>query len=703
VNRFLGLSSFLTSSVVLAVAAQPGLAANATITGIQVNRSDSGLEIVLKTQDGEAANVFTVNQGNTLRADITRTQLSLPDGNQFQQMNPAPGIASVTLSPLDANSVRLTVEGINEAPVGEVTAADSNGFVLAVNTDGTAQAVSDPVPTDLQTVPGEDPAPAIAQAEPTQPDATPAAEDMPQPTPQSQNQPDVLVPDPSVTIDGVPAAAPRRQEAPPFLPRAVAPPIGDIAVAEGSPTFGAIDLGSNERIPKLVLRNAPAREVLALLARAAGLNLVFTADTADGQAAADDEGPTVTLDIENESVQDVFNHVLRVSGLDANRVGRSIYVGPRLPISAQNVTVRTLRLNQVQAAVAANFLVALGAESAISREQLVTNVNAVEVGEGVAPVTQTATTTVEAIENQRVDYEDSQPILRGLVVVADERTNSVTLVGKPQLIGIATEQLTRIDLRRRQVAINVRVIDVDLNAIDAFSTSFGFSIGSVRVGTNTTPSGGLTVGSPINPSGFLFALQASVQEGNAKILTDPTLIVGEGQTASVALTEDVVTEISTDVQITNNQTVTTTNFTTEPAGLVLQIDVDRIDDNGFVALSVAPSISAPSGQTFDTGEGAITLLSRRSLNSGQVRVRDGQTLLLSGIIQESERSTVSKVPILGDIPLLGALFRSTSEENQRQELIVLLTPEILDDSDQTTFGYTYTPSEEVQDLLEQYR
>lgn len=702
-NRFLGLSSFLTSSVVLTVAAQPGLAANATITGIQVNRSNSGLEIVLKTQDGEAANVFTVNQGNTLRADITRTQLSLPDGNQFQQMNPAPGIASVTLSPLDANSVRLTVEGVNQAPVGEVTNADNSGFVLAVNTDGTAQAVSDPVPTDLETVPGEASAPAIAQAEPAEPEATPAPEDVPQPTPQSQNQPDILVPDPSVTIDGVPAAAPRRQEAPPFLPRAVAPPVGDIAVAEGSPAFGSIDLGSNERIPKLVLRNAPAREVLALLARAAGLNLVFTADTADGQAAADDEGPTVTLDIENESVQDVFNHVLRVSGLEANRVGRSIYVGPTLPISAQNVTVRTLRLNQVQAAVAANFLVALGAESAISREQLVTNVNAVEVGEGVAPVTQTSTSTVEAIENQRVDYEDSQPILRGLVVVADERTNSVTLVGKPQLIGIATEQLTRIDLRRRQVAINVRVIDVDLNAIDAFSTSFGFSIGSVRVGTNTTPSGGLTVGSPINPSGFLFALQASVQEGNAKILTDPTLIVGEGQTASVALTEDVVTEISTDVQITNNQTVTTTNFTTEPAGLVLQIDVTRIDDNGFVALSVAPSISAPSGQTFDTGEGAITLLSRRSLNSGQVRVRDGQTLLLSGIIQESERSTVSKVPILGDIPLLGALFRSTREDNQRQELIVLLTPEILDDSDQTTFGYTYTPSEEVQDLLEQYR
>jgi type IV pilus assembly protein PilQ len=134
--------------------------------------------------------------------------------------------------------------------------------------------------------------------------------------------------------------------------------------------------------------------------------------------------------------------------------------------------------------------------------------------------------------------------------------------------------------------------------------------------------------------------------------------------------------------------------------LILQIDIDRIDDNGFVSLSVAPSISAPSGSTFDTGAGSITLLSRRSLNSGQIRVRDGQTLLLSGIIQESERSSVTKVPILGDIPLLGALFRSTTNDQTRQELIVLLTPEILEDSDQSTWGYSYTPSEEAQEILD---
>jgi type IV pilus assembly protein PilQ len=512
--------------------------------------------------------------------------------------------------------------------------------------------------------------------------------------------------------------------------------VGDIAVAEGTPAFGQIDLGTNERIPKLLLRDASSREVLSLLARAAGLNLVFTNATEEGGDGGG-TGPAVTLDIEDESVQDVFNHVLRVTGLQANRVGRTIYVGPALPVEAQNITARTLRMNQVDAEVAANFLVALGAESQVSVERTITNVTAVEVDEGVAPETETDQVTVPQLTTLRADYTDSQPILRGLQVIADLRTNSLTLIGSPQLISIATEQLTRIDIRRRQVAVNVRVIDVDLNALDAFGTSFSFSsgdfgaiqsggVGVINFGAPATPAtvpGGVPGSSPINPislgsqdsdglidlfgnspffilDDFIFQLFATVQNGNGKILTDPTLIVQEGQTASVALTSDVVTEIDTTVETTSAGVLTTVDVTTEPAGLVLQIDIDRIDDNGFVALSVAPSISAPSGAVFDTGFGNITLLSRRSLNSGQIRVRDGQTLLLSGIIQESERSSVTKIPILGDIPILGALFRSTVNDNQRQELIVLLTPQILDDSDQSAYGYSYTPSEDVQEILD---
>jgi type IV pilus assembly protein PilQ len=716
----------------LAIAAQPVMAASTMITGVEIVPTDGGAQIVLATAEGDTPQVFAVNQGNTLRADIVRTQLQLPEGDRFVQQNPVPGITEIALVPLDGNSVRLMVSGSGSAPTSVVGTSASGGVIIDVATNGGSPApqASTPVPTELETVPSDEPVlipveqpETVAQAETEAPTeaATPAAP-----------QPDVLVPNPQVVIDGVPVDAPAVQTAPPFLPQAVAPPVGDIAVSETVPSFGSVDLGTTERVPRLVLRDAPSREVLNLLARAAGLNLVFidsgdAGGEGDGASAGSGEGPPITLDIENESVQDVFNSVLRVTGLQANRVGRTIYVGTNLPNSARNIVMRTLRLNQIDAPQASNFLVGLGAERAVSREREVQTVSAIDVEQGLTE-TEVQTTTEEVVETSRADFEDSIPIFRGLQVIAEERTNSITLVGSPELVQLATAQLVRLDLRRRQVAINLKVIDVDLNAIDAFGTSFSFSAGDVDLiqsggvgvinfgrGSNAPGAAGLPSQPPIGPQNvfgnglfsivddFIFQLQATVTEGNAKILTDPTLIVQEGQTASVELTQDVPTDVETTIETTDSGTNTSVNVTFEPAGLILQVDVDRIDDNGFVTLSVAPSITSPT-DTFTINSAGFSntvfLLNNRQLQSGSVRVRDGQTLVLSGIIQETERSSVNKIPILGDIPILGSLFRSTVNDNQRQELIVLLTPEILDDSDQSAFGYSYTPSDEVQEIIE---
>ncbi|MEO1124543.1 MAG: type II secretory pathway, component HofQ, partial [Cyanobacteria bacterium J06635_15] len=94
------------------------------------------------------------------------------------------------------------------------------------------------------------------------------------------------------------------------------------------------------------------------------------------------------------------------------------------------------------------------------------------------------------------------------------------------------------------------------------------------------------------------------------------------------------------------------------------------------------------------------LIQERELTSGDVRIRDGQSLVLTGIIQDSERDTVSKIPILGDLPIIGALFRSTSRQTSRAEVVILVTPQILDDSDQSVYGYSYQPSEDIQEILD---
>jgi type IV pilus assembly protein PilQ len=486
-----------------------------------------------------------------------------------------------------------------------------------------------------------------------------------------------------------------------------------------------IDLDTTERVPRLVLRDAPVREVLALLARAAGLNLAFTTAPPPGAqqegqtppTGPNDEGPRISLDIENESVEDVFNYVLRISGLQANRTGRTIFVGTRLPNQARDLIVRSLRLNQISVGSALNFLVALGAESAVSRERTVTSVNAVPVGGAATPVTQTQTSTETRVETQRIDFQDAIPLLRGLQIVGDERTNSVTLVGSPRQIDLATAQVVQLDSRRRQVAVNVKIVDVNLTATEDFNTSFSFGIGDnffqnnagdaiINFGRNNSPTpldaGGIAANRLRGfTSRFLAQLQTSIENNNAKILTDPTLTVQEGQTAEVSLTQEV--PAGEQVQyITPNQggdAIAVRTIDKEEAGLTLLLRIERIDDNGFVSLSVAPSVSAPTRE-IDTGLGRVAFLSKRRFTSGLIRLRDGQTLLLSGIIQDQDRAAVSKVPILGDIPILGALFRSTNRVNQRQEVIVMLTPQIIDDAASTSVGYNYTPGPEARQMLE---
>ncbi|MEH1899290.1 MAG: AMIN domain-containing protein [Nostoc sp.] len=798
-----GNSFILGTAAFVFLAAQPVWAQISQVTNVQLNPVNGGINVALKTSSGSRPQVFTTKRGKTLVADIINTQLRLPQGNSFRQDSPAPGIASVEVNQLDANSIRVTVTGSNNTPESQPVVRSQNGITLSFSPSaGTIASASTPTaPT------------------PTTPTST--APPVTTPAQSGQNS-GVLVPNPEITIDGKPAqaAGPGQplSQAPPFLPRAVAPPVGDIAISATDASPSTIDLGTQERVPRLVLRDAPVREVLSLLARAANLNLAYVGSEQGGGGqqggAAQATSQTISLDIENEPVQDVFNYVLRLSGLEANRSNRTVFVGPKLPNATRDMVMRSLRLNQVTVGVALNFLVGLGAESAVSRERQVTSVSAIAVGNAAAPITQTQTTTETKVETQRVDYKDSNPLLRGLQALGDERTNSLTLIGPPRLVEMAMAQLTQLDIRRRQVVVNVKIIDVNLNNTQDYNTSFSFGIGnnyfssdggaasfnfggsrpatSSEVANSVTSTPTITnplTGTPfVNPNGtvsipgttpgtvvvdangnvtriaqsgsgsfyqpispastnalqpgftnitpatdniitrnadgtssitqgtlgtattalsslyqfpkrLLSSLQAQVTNGNAKILTDPTLIVQEGQQALVNLTQEVVGNITLQTTDTSGGSRTERTIEKQKVGLTLNVKIDRIDDNGFVSLSVAPTVSAPTASQ-DTGNGQIILVSERSLTSGLIRLRDGQTLILSGIIQDQDRTSISKIPILGDLPLIGALFRKTNRSNQRNEVVVLLTPQIMDDSENSSYGYNYNPSPEVRQILE---
>ena len=138
--------------------------------------------------------------------------------------------------------------------------------------------------------------------------------------------------------------------------------------------------------------------------------------------------------------------------------------------------------------------------------------------------------------------------------------------------------------------------------------------------------------------------------------------------------------------------VITCEPTLSTAGLVLGARVEKIDDNGFVTFALSPSVSAVTDREPVLGCGNIDILSIRRLDTGALRVRDGQTLIMTGVISDFDRAEVSKWPILGDIPLIGSLFRSSGNRREKRELVIMVTPKIINDVEGGVYGYGYQPS-----------
>lgn len=118
----------------------------------------------------------------------------------------------------------------------------------------------------------------------------------------------------------------------------------------------------------------------------------------------------------------------------------------------------------------------------------------------------------------------------------------------------------------------------------------------------------------------------------------------------------------------------------------------KIDDNGFVTFKLSPSISAAIRREPVQGCGPIDILALRSLDTGSARVRDGQTLILTGVLSDRDIQTVSKWPVVGDLPIVGQFFRQSSNARQKRELVVMVTPRIINDTEGGTYGYGFEPS-----------
>ena len=561
------------------------------------------------------------------------------------------------------------------------------------------------------------------------------------------------------SLQNQPGRVPQSSFVPPLQARAMAPPVGDMAVGTMLLTNPSFVNVSGPPVT-MTLRNAPVKDVLMRLSDLGGYGFVYVEDcknpgsTRPGGIDCDVKelvGSTssrkVTIAFRNESFSRAFNTALLSAGLQGRRDGNMIVVGPNVLDKGFGSTMsKVYRLNQVSATSAADYLANLGAT--VTKTNTITtavtegtSVNNAVAGAPNAATTQARTsTTVEA-------YGSGVGPLRGLIGTTDTRLATITLVGPPQVVAIAEQYLKQLDLRQRQVALSVKILDVSLQNDSSIANSFAFRYGnnfivndqgnlagawgqylppSTRLGLDTLVGPIANPGLQYPKDQFFDVLKATIQSQSTKLLASPTLILtdnpgeisGGGEVTTTSSTsaggaaESVFSSatigrkrsnesfVTVGTQVITDYTVTTgtqgNGNACEPqfstSGLTFGARVTKIDDNGFVTFNLSPSVSAVTDQQPVQGCGPISILSIRRLDTGAVRVRDGQTLILTGVISDFNSQGVNKWPILGDMPLIGQFFRSTSGTRTKNELVILVTPHIIDDNEGGTFGYGYQPS-----------
>ncbi len=557
---------------------------------------------------------------------------------------------------------------------------------------------------------------------------------------------------------------------------AVAPPLGDIA--SGSVVLknrGFIKLdGPNV---SLTLNNSSAKNALMRLTRLGGYGLVLANEPTNLQSNSTsssgelNDGPYITLSFVNEDYSIAFNSILLASGLQAKKNDNLIIVGKNvLGKSFGPKLSKVYRLNQSSAASAADYLATLGAS--ISKVDTVTTSTSGGASENSAPI--------KFIDS----YSATTGPLIGLTGTTDSRLQTITLVGSSELITIAEKYLKQLDLRQRQVALSVKILNVDLSNDDSLSNDSAFRSGSTFIvsekgklftafgnfippalsttkpqeertysqqssiengiedgkSTSTTSdtstiANTLTTSLIPNPGWQYTAnelynfLVAQITSNKTKVLANPTLILSEssekieggaeivgdmnsGQAtigrpfaneSFVTVGKNVITDYKTSQSDEGGKTTCEAVFST--AGLTFGARVNKIDDNGFVTFSLSPELTQVSQIVDIPNCGPINILSVKRLDTGTLRVKDSQTLILTGVISNSDSETITKTPILGDIPILGRLFKSTAGSKTKSELIILVTPKIIDDGypeNQTKMGIGINPtSDESMRIIEE--
>ncbi len=266
-------------------------------------------------------------------------------------------------------------------------------------------------------------------------------------------------------------------------------------------------------------------------------------------------------------------------------------------------------------------------------------------------------------------------------MVEDARTNSLIVTDIPRQFPMIENAIARLDVPIPQILIEVEMLDVSQNTLDAIGVTFTadnvLTLDAKSLDfSSATHNRYANLGSFITKGDLTSGLKAVLalvrNDGNTKTLARPRVLTLDNQMAQIKIATDEV------IGIKRNTTGTTGDNTTDEAerletGVIFTVTPQANLLLGEITLAIVPRV-IDSGLTSVLGN--YKNPEERSVNA-LIKVKDGQTVIIGGLLRQQKDMTVSKLPVLGDFPLLGRLFRHKREEVTTRDLLIVLTPHIL--------------------------
>ena len=272
---------------------------------------------------------------------------------------------------------------------------------------------------------------------------------------------------------------------------------------------------------------------------------------------------------------------------------------------------------------------------------------------------------------------------REITIVGDEKSNSLLVSASPRYVDKVREMIGELDVDPPQVLIQVLLAEITLDSLSEWAPEISgeFGIGSASI---TGESGLGVLGSAfinalgvpslsVATSDFNLLLRALESQGRLQVLSNPSIMAANNQPAMIQVGENIGRPMSTSL---SDGGVRQTDVQFEDIGVILKV-TPLINPDGFVRLTIEPSVTDLTNRTTQISEDLeVPILTKRTATT-TVTVRDGQTIVIGGLISDQYEKRLRKVPFLGDIPLLGVFFRSELEETTKTELLIVITPHVI--------------------------